>query len=87
MTTCIVVRSILLSADQQLGMEELVVVARPDFVDGRRVEVHEDGSRNMLAAAGFREEGLERAWVANILCVRVGPTIEAKAMLEEVTII
>jgi len=37
MSSSIVVCSILLSADQQLGVEQLSVVASADFIDGGRV--------------------------------------------------
>ncbi|KAJ6446133.1 LOW QUALITY PROTEIN: RNA recognition domain-containing protein [Purpureocillium lavendulum] len=79
----VVVGGILLAADQELGVEQLAVAAGADLVDGRGVEVHEDGARNMLAAAGLGEEGLERAWVAHVLGVGVRATIGAEAMLEK----
>lgn len=86
MTTSIIVGSILLSADQQFGVEELAVGTSSDLVNRRGVEIHKDGSRNMLAIAGFGEEGLERTWVANILRVGIGAAIRAKAVLEKVAI-
>lgn len=86
MTTGIVVGSILLSADQQFGVEELAISASSDLVNGRRVEIHEDGSRHMLAIAGLGEESLVRAWIAKILRIGVGAAIRAKAMFEKVAI-
>lgn len=84
--TGIVVGRILLSADQQFGVEELTVRAGSDLVNGRGVKIHKDGSRNVLAIAGLGEESLERAWVADILGVGVRAAIRAKAVFEEVAI-
>jgi len=67
-------------------VEELAVGPGTDLVDGRRVEVHENGTGNMLAAARLGEERLERARVADILGVGVGAAIGAEAMLEQVAI-
>ena len=86
MTTSIVVGSILLAADQQLGVEKVAVFAGSDLVDGRGVQIDEDGSRNMLAAAGLGEEGLERTGVTNIGSIGVRSTIGAEAVLEKVAI-
>lgn len=83
-TTSVVVGSILLAADKKLGVEELAVGAGSDLVNGRRVEVNEQSTGNVLSAAGLGEEGLVRAGVANILGVGVGTTIGTEAVLEEV---
>ncbi|RBQ96284.1 hypothetical protein VDGD_20232 [Verticillium dahliae] len=84
MATGVVVGGILLAADQQLGVEQLTVGAGTDLVNGRGVQVDEDGARNMLATAGFGEEGLERARVTDLRAVGVGTTVSAEAVLEEV---
>lgn len=84
MTTGVVVGSILLAADQELGVEELAVVTGADLVDGGGVEVDEDGARHVFAAAGLGEEGLVGARVADILDVGVGTAIGTKAVLEKV---
>lgn len=86
MTTSIVVGGILLAADQKLGVEELAVATGADLVDGRGVEVDKDGPGHVLAAAGLGEEGVERAWVADIREVGVGAAIMAEAVLQEVAI-
>lgn len=83
-TTGVVVGSILLAADQELGVEERAVVAGANLIDGGRVEIDEDGSGHIFAAAGLGEEGLVGAWVADILDIGVRATIGAKAVLEEV---
>jgi hypothetical protein len=83
-TTSIVVGRILLTADQQLGMEQLAVITRANLVDGRRVEVDEDGARDVFAAARLSEHGIELAGVVESLRVRVGTTILLEAVLEQV---
>jgi hypothetical protein len=82
--TSIVIGSIFLAADQQLGVEELAVTTSSDLVNGRGVEIDKDGARNMLAAARLGEEGLEGASLTNIASIGVGTTIGAEAVLEEV---
>jgi hypothetical protein len=84
-TTGIVVGSILLSADQQFGVEELAVSTRSDLVDWRGVEIHKDGSRNVFSIAGLGEEGLIGAWVANVLGAGVGAAIGTEAVLEKIS--
>ena len=63
-------------------MEELAVAARADLIDRRGVQVDEDGTRHVFAAARLGEEGLEGARVSYILRVRVGPAIGSQAVLE-----
>lgn len=84
MATGVVVRGILLAADEQLRVEELAIVAGADLVDGGGVEVAEDGTRHVFAAGGFAEEGLEGALLADMVEARVGLAVGAKAVLEEV---
>lgn len=83
-TTGVVVGSILLAADQKLGVEQRAVAAGSDLIDGGRVEINKDGSGHVFAAAGLGEEGLVGAWVADVLDVGIGSTIGAKTVLEEV---
>ena len=59
MTAGVVVGSILLAADQLLGVVELTVDAGADLVDDGRLEVDEDGARDVLAGPGLSEEGAE----------------------------
>lgn len=84
--TGVVVGSILLAADQQLGVEELAVTTSSDLVNGGGVQIDKDGARNMLAAPRLGEEGLEGAALTNVGGIGVGTTIGAEAMLEEVAI-
>lgn len=67
-------------------MEQLAVAAGPDLVDGRRVQVDEDGARNIFALAGLGEEGLEGASIADILGVGVGASVRSQTVLEEVAV-
>jgi hypothetical protein len=67
-------------------VEQLAVAAGPDLVDGRRVQVDEDGARNIFALAGLGEEGLEGASIADILGVGVGASVRSQTVLEEVAV-
>jgi hypothetical protein len=84
--TGVVVGSILLAADQELGVEELTVVACPDLVDGRRVQVDKDGSGDIFAIARLGEEGLVGASIANVLRVGIGTTVTTKAVFEQIPV-
>ena len=84
MTTGIVVGGILLSADQKLGMEKLAVVASPDLVDRRRVEVNKDGPRDVFAVARLGEESFERTSIADVLGIRIRAAVGSETVLEEV---
>lgn len=86
MATGVVVGGILLAADQQLGVEELAVAAGADLIDRRGVEIDEERTGDVLAAAGLGEEGLERARVAQVRGIGVGTTIGAEAVLEQVAV-
>jgi hypothetical protein len=82
--SCVVVGRIFLTADQELRVEELAVIARADLIDGRRIQVDEDGPGDIFALPSFREEGLECTTFADILCVWVRFTITAETMLKQV---
>ena len=60
MATGEVVGGILLAGDQLLRMEQLTVRTRADLIDHRRLQVHEDAPRHVLAGARLGEEGVER---------------------------
>lgn len=83
-TTGIVVRRILLSTDQHLGVEQLAIVARANLVDGRRIQVDKERPRHMLAAGGFGEEGIVGARIIDILGVGIYATVMAEAVLKTV---
>ena len=84
MTTSIVVGCILLAADQQLGVEQLSVVTGADLIDRAGVQVDEDGSGDVFAGTGLREDGIELAAVVKSFGIRVGTAILLEAVLEEV---
>ena len=65
-------------------MEQLAVGSSSDLVNWRRVQVDEDGTGHVFAAAGLGEEGLVRATLAKLLRIGVGTTIGQQAVLEEV---
>jgi hypothetical protein len=81
----IIVGCVLLTADQQLGVEQLAVVTSADLVDWRRVEVDEDGTRDIFAAASLREDGIKLAGVVEGLRVRIRATILLQAVFEEIS--
>ena len=85
MTTGVIVGSIFLSADQKLWVEELTVFTSADFVNWRWVEINEDGSWDVFAAAGLAEEGVVRTAVTKILGIWVRTSIWKKTVLEKVT--
>lgn len=85
MTSSIVVGCVLLSADQQLGVEQLAVITSSDLIDGRGVKVDKDGSRNIFATSSLREDGIQLAGVVEGLGIRIGTTILLQAMFEEVS--
>jgi hypothetical protein len=84
MSTSVVVGSILLATDQQLGVEELTIAASSDLIDRGGVQIDEEGSGDIFAIAGFGEEGLERTSIADILGIGIGTAISAKTVLEQV---
>jgi hypothetical protein len=83
-TTSVVVGGILLTADQLLGVEKITVFTSSDLIDRRGVKIDEERSRNIFAAAGLGEEGLERAGVTNIGSIGVRSTVGAETVLEKV---
>lgn len=86
MAAGVVVGGVFLAANEQLGVEKLAIGTGADLVNGGRVQVHEDGARNMLAAARLGEEGLEGARVAGIRAIGVRASVGTEAVLEEITV-
>ena len=84
MTTSVVVGSILLAADQKLGVEKLTVGAGTDLVDRGRVKIDEEGARDIFAVAGLGEEGIIRPTLTGNGRVGVLTTILSKTVLKEV---
>jgi hypothetical protein len=67
-------------------MEELPVVASADLIDRAGVQVDEDGSGDVFARTGLREDGIELAAVVESLGIRVGTAILLETVLEEVAV-
>jgi len=65
-----VVRGVLLTGDELLGMEELTVGARADLVNQGWLQVDEDTPGNVLACTGLGEERVERIVTAADRLVR-----------------
>jgi len=86
MTTSIIVGRVLLAADQQFRVEELTVFTSADLVDWGRVEIDEDGSRNIFAVASLCEDGIKFPRFVDSFCIGIRPTICFQAMLEEVSV-
>ena len=84
MSTSIVVSGILLTADQQFWMEQLAVLARANLVDGGRVEIDEDGTRDVFSASSLSEDSVELTRVVESLGVRVRTTILFETVFEQV---
>jgi hypothetical protein len=85
MASSIVIGRVLLAANQQLRVEQLAIVTSADLVNGRRVEVDEDGTRDIFPTASLREDCIELAGVMQRLRVRIRTTILLQAMFEEVS--
>jgi hypothetical protein len=75
MAPSVVVGRILLAADQQLGMKELTIGTGTYLVNWRRVQVDEDGARNIFAVARLGEEGLEGTRVGEVLRLGIRATV------------
>merc|ERR1719236_65291 len=63
-------------------MEQLTIRTGTDLVDHRRLQVHEDASRNVLAGAGLGEERVERIVAAADGLVRRHLTVRLNTVLE-----
>jgi hypothetical protein len=84
MSARIVIGGILLSTDQQLGVEQLAVITRANLVDGRGVKINEDGARDIFSASSLSEDSVELAGVVESFRVRVRTSVFLETMLEEV---
>ena len=89
--SCEIVRRVFLAGDELLGVEELAVRAGADFVDHGGFEIEENATGDVLARAGFGEEGVERIIAAadglirGHLAVRLYPMLEAVKLPARVT--
>lgn len=81
MTTGIVVGSILLSANEKLGVEELAVGTGADLIDGRGVEINKDGPGDVFTTARLGEEGIEGAALGDVGGLGVRAAVRQEAVL------
>jgi hypothetical protein len=84
MTARIVVRRVLLSTDQQLGVEQLSVITSADLIDRAGVQIDKDRSWHVFARSSFGEYGIELTTVVKSLCIRIGTAVLLETVLEEV---
>jgi hypothetical protein len=84
MATRVVVCRVFLARNQQLGMEQLSVIARADLVNRGGVEVDEDRTRDVFSAARLCEHSIELAAIVEGLRIGVGTSILLEAVLEQV---
>jgi hypothetical protein len=90
-TTGVVVGSIFLAGDDLLRVIELTVSTSADFVTHTRLQVHQDGTRNVLASTSLREEGVEgvitttNSLVGRHLTIRLDTVLQAVELPTGVT--
>jgi len=86
MTAGEVIGSVFFPGDQLFWMEELTVCASAHLVDDSWLEINHDAPRDMLASAGFTEEGIERivattnSFVAGHLTIWLNAVFEAEEL-------
>ena len=81
-TTGEVVGGIFLSGDKLLWVEELSVGSGSDLIDNGWLEIKEDGSWDVLASTGLREEGVESIITTSNGLVRWHLTVWLNTVLE-----
>jgi len=65
-------------------VKELSVITSADLIDWGRVQINEDGTWNVFAAACFGEDSIELAGVVECLCGWIWTTILLETVLKEV---
>jgi hypothetical protein len=83
-TTGVVVGSIFLSVDDLLGVVELGIGSRTDFVADRGFQINVDGTRDVLSRLRLTEEGVERIIGNSLGSVRGHVAIWGDTVLEAV---
>ena len=81
-TTGEVVGGILFTRDELLWVEELSVGSGSDLIDNSWLEIKEDGSWDVLASTGLREEGVESIITTSNGLVRWHLTVWLDTVLE-----
>ena len=79
-----VVRGVLLSGDELLGVEQLAVRSRAHLVDHGRLEVEEHRAGHVLAGSRLGEEGVEGVVASSDRLVRGHLAIGLDAVLKAV---
>ena len=82
--TAVVVGGVLLTRDQLLRVIDLAVSTGTDLINHSWLKIDEDGTRNVLAGTGLREEGVEGILGNTDGFVRGHLTIMVDTMLEAV---
>jgi hypothetical protein len=82
MTTGEIVRGVFFAGDQLLGMEELSVGTGANFVNDGGFQIKKDGTGNVFAGTGLREEGVEGIITATDGLVRGHLAIRLDTMFE-----
>jgi len=83
-TSGVVVGSIFLAGDDLLGVEQFAVGSGTDFISNGGFKIDEDGTRDVLAGTGFREEGVEGIITSTDGLVGGHLTVGLDAVLEAV---
>ena len=83
-TTSVVVRGILLTSDELLRVEQLLVGTGADLIDYGRLEIDEHGTGYVLTGTSLAEEGVESIIAATDGLVRGHLPVGADTMLEAV---
>ncbi len=81
-TTGEVVGGVLFAGDELLGVEQLAVGAGADLIDNGGLQVDENGAGNVLAGAGFGEEGVKGVIAATDGLVRGHLAVRLDSVLE-----
>lgn len=84
MAAGIVVGGILLATDEKFRVEELAVATSSDLVNGRGVQIDEEGTGNVFATTGLREEGFVGAAIEDTFGIGIRATIKSEAVLKKV---
>ena len=83
-STSVVVRGILLSGDELLGMVQLSVGSRANLVNDGGLEIDENTSGDVLSSSGLREEGVESIITSSDGLVRGHLSVRLDSVLKAV---
>jgi len=83
-STSVVVRGILLSGDELLGMVQLSVGSRANLVNDGGLEIDENTSGDVLSGSGLREEGVESIITSSDGLVRGHLSVRLDSVLKAV---